>query len=245
MEKRYIGIDLHRNRFTCCIRGENERTYVTEWRREDLAKFAKKLRPCDEVAVEIPATRGCSTMRGAARGTRRDDSQDGADHVDSHRATTYVIGPYVKKNTVISTRYSQPSVLRTIEDIMGTEHINLNTYYTRPMADVFDITSSGDWTFTAVASTLLKQTTLDLGQAGNKVQFAAGPNLKPTHNAQYWAAKTRGFDFSAEDRVPRDLYNKILWEGLKGTPAPVPHTRFQMIPAAYKGVKAGDKDDDN
>jgi hypothetical protein len=171
-----------------------------------------------------------------------DDSQDGADHVDSHRATTYVIGPYVKKNTVVSTRYSQPSVLRTIEDILGAEHINLNTYYTRPMADVFDITSSGDWTFTAVASTLLKQTTLDLGQ---DVQFAEGPNLKPTHNAKYWAAKTRGLDFSGEDRVPKALYNKILWEGLKGTPAPVPHTRFQMIPAASKAAKIGDKDDDN
>jgi len=32
--------------------------------------------------------------------------------------------------------------------------------------------------------------------------------------------RSRGFDFSAEDRVPTELYNKILWEGLKGTPAP-------------------------
>lgn len=53
MEKRYIGIDLHRNRFTCCIRLENERTYVTEWALEDLARFVKKLRVTDEVAVEI------------------------------------------------------------------------------------------------------------------------------------------------------------------------------------------------
>ncbi len=53
MEKRYIGIDLHRNRFTCCIRLENERTYVTEWELKDLGKFVKKLRPTDEVAVEI------------------------------------------------------------------------------------------------------------------------------------------------------------------------------------------------
>ena len=175
-----------------------------------------------------------------------DDSQDGADHVDSHRATTYVVGPYVKQHAVINTRYSQPSVLRTIEDLLGTQHINLNTYYTRPMADVLDITSPGDWTFTAVASTLLQQTTLGLGQSSQNVRFAAGPKLKPTHNAKYWASKTRGFDFSSEDRVPRDLYNKILWEGLKGTPAPVPHTRFQMIPAAYKAAaKTGDKDDDN
>jgi len=53
MEKRFIGIDLHRNRFTCCIRLENERTYLTEWELEDLGKFVKKLRPGDEVAVEI------------------------------------------------------------------------------------------------------------------------------------------------------------------------------------------------
>jgi transposase len=53
MEKRYIGIDLHRNRFTCCLRLENERTYVTEWELEDLGKFVKKLRPGDEIAVEI------------------------------------------------------------------------------------------------------------------------------------------------------------------------------------------------
>jgi hypothetical protein len=51
MEKRYIGIDLHRNRFTCCIRLENERTYLREWELEDLGTFVKKLRPTDEVAV--------------------------------------------------------------------------------------------------------------------------------------------------------------------------------------------------
>jgi transposase len=53
MEKRYIGIDLHRNRFTCCIQLENERTYVTEWELADLGKFVKKLRANDEIAVEI------------------------------------------------------------------------------------------------------------------------------------------------------------------------------------------------
>jgi transposase len=53
MEKRYIGIDLHRNRFTCCVRLENNRTYMTNWRLEDLPRFATKLRAADEVAVEI------------------------------------------------------------------------------------------------------------------------------------------------------------------------------------------------
>jgi len=161
-----------------------------------------------------------------------DDSQDGADHVDSHRATTYFVGPYVKQGAVVSTSYSQPNVLRTIEDILGTEHINLNTFYASPMADVFDIKSSGNWTFQAVASTLLKPILTQpianggLGFDPAKVQFAAGPDLKPTHDARYWASKTGSFDFSGEDRVPTELYNRILWEGIKGTPAPAVRTSF-------------------
>jgi hypothetical protein len=158
-----------------------------------------------------------------------DDCQDGADHVDSHRATTYFVGPYVKQHAVVSARYSQTNLLRTIEDILGTDHINLNTCYARPMADVFDITSSGSWTFNAVASTLLKSTTLGLDP--KKVEFASGPDLKPTHGAQYWAKKTRGFDFSGEDRVPAQLYNKILWVGLKGKAAPAGKTRFLRVDA--------------
>src|SRR5262249_26245013 len=61
-----------------------------------------------------------------------DDVQDGPDHVDSHRGTAYVVGPYVKQGAVISTRYGQVNALRTIEDILGTEHMNLNTAFQRP-----------------------------------------------------------------------------------------------------------------
>ena len=164
-----------------------------------------------------------------------DDSQDGADHVNSHRATTYFVGPYVKKHAVVSTAYSQPNVLRTIEDIFGTEHLNLNTYYARPMADVFDTKSSGKWSFHAEASTLLKYTTLNLDP--KTTAFVKWPDLKPTHDAQYWAEKTKGFDFSQEDRVPAELYNKILWEGLKGTAAPAP-------PVALNQSSKIDADDD-
>lgn len=53
MEKRYVGVDLHRNQFTVCVRLENGRTYLREWRLEALSQFVKKLRPNDEVAVEV------------------------------------------------------------------------------------------------------------------------------------------------------------------------------------------------
>jgi transposase len=52
MEKRYVGVDLHRNQFTVCVRLENGRTDLREWRLGALPQFVKKLRTSDEVAVE-------------------------------------------------------------------------------------------------------------------------------------------------------------------------------------------------
>src|ERR1051325_3832745 len=50
---RHIGIDLHRNQFTCCVRLENGRNYLSDWKLEDLPRFTKKLRPSDQIAVEV------------------------------------------------------------------------------------------------------------------------------------------------------------------------------------------------
>jgi transposase len=52
-EQRYLGIDLHRRRFTCCVRLGSGRDYLREWNLEQLPQFVKKLRPTDEVAVEV------------------------------------------------------------------------------------------------------------------------------------------------------------------------------------------------
>ena len=52
-EKRWIGVDLHRRRFTCCVRLENGRNYVSEWSLEQLPQFMRKLRSTDEIAVEV------------------------------------------------------------------------------------------------------------------------------------------------------------------------------------------------
>ena len=115
-----------------------------------------------------------------------DDCQDGPDHVDSHRATAYFVGPYVKQGVVIRTHYSQVNVLRTIEDILGTKHLNLNTAFHQPMTEVFDIRSSGKWNFVAEASTVLKVTQLAQAPGGLGVQFARGADVKPKHDAAYW-----------------------------------------------------------
>src|SRR5262249_15758643 len=131
-----------------------------------------------------------------------DDSQDGPDHVDSHRAPAFVVGPYVKQGAVISTPYTLFSPVRTIEDVLRTRHMNINTAYARPMSDVFDIHMAPTWTFNAVASTYLQGTALQATLTELGVKYAEGPVMKSTHDVAYWDQATRGFDFSAPDRVP-------------------------------------------
>jgi YVTN family beta-propeller protein len=150
-----------------------------------------------------------------------DDVQDGPDHVDSHRGPAFVVGPYVKQGEVVSTHYSQVAVLRTIEDILGTEHLNLNTAYQRPMRDVFDTHGNGKWTFTAQASTVLADTTLASAAGVDGTRYALGPRVHPQHDAAYWDAVTAGFNFEEADQVPPEQYNRILWNGLmSGRPYP-------------------------
>jgi len=148
-----------------------------------------------------------------------DDCQDGPDHVDSHRATTYVAGPYVKKGAVVSTHYSQVNVIRTMEDLLGTEHLNLNTAFQSPMKDIFDLRSSGKWTYAAEASTVLQTTQVSalVNQLG--ATYVTGEPVKPQHDAKYWDKVTEGFDFSEADRVPTAKFNRVLWKGLKGDKA--------------------------
>ena len=145
-----------------------------------------------------------------------DDCQDGPDHVDSHRATAYVVGAYVKRGAVISTPYSQVSALRTIEDLLGAEHLNLNTAFQRPMTEVFDLKSKGEWHYTAEASTILATTRLAAVLRDSGVRYVRGPMLKPQHDYRYWAEATKGFDFSGADQVPTAEFNRILWKGLMG-----------------------------
>jgi hypothetical protein len=145
-----------------------------------------------------------------------DDVQDGPDHLDSHRGTAFVVGPYVKQGKVVRTRYSQVNALRTIEDILGTPHLNLNTAFQQPMTDVFDIRSSGKWSYAAEASTVLATTSLALGNGDHRVPFAAGPMIRPRMNAAYWDRVTAGYDFSIADQVPAAQFNRVLWAGLMG-----------------------------
>ena len=146
-----------------------------------------------------------------------DDAQDGPDHVDAHRSTGYIVGPYVKQGVTVSTHYSTVNMIRTIEDVLGLQHLNIHDQGVPPMTDAFDPAQS-KWSFTANPSAYLYGTTLPLPP--RPVALREIP--KPTRTAAWWAAQTRGMDFRSEDRVDADAFNRIVWKGMMGErPYPV------------------------
>jgi len=66
-----------------------------------------------------------------------DDSQDGADHVDGHRAPVQIISPWAQHGVVDSTYYSQITMVRTIEQILGAQPLNEKLAAATPMYGAF------------------------------------------------------------------------------------------------------------
>ncbi|TDT98412.1 YVTN family beta-propeller protein [Streptomyces sp. 846.5] len=81
-----------------------------------------------------------------------DDSQAGLDHVDGHRAPIQIISPYAKHGVVDDHYYTQITMVRTIEQILGIHPMNQKDSAATPMAAAF--TSKPDYTpFTALPNT--------------------------------------------------------------------------------------------
>ncbi len=149
-----------------------------------------------------------------------DDAQDGGDHVDAHRSTAFIVGPYVKHGSVDSTRYNTVDMLRTMEDILGIGHLNINDDSAVPMANAFD-TEQRSWKFKAIPSDYLKQTTLPIKFDATN---SAEATLKPLHDGAWWAAQTKGMDFQVEDHLDTPKFNRVLWQGTMGN-VPYPSQR--------------------
>jgi YVTN family beta-propeller protein len=150
-----------------------------------------------------------------------DDAQNGPDHVDAHRSIAYVIGPYVKQRAVVSERYNTVSMLRTIEEILGMQPLGLNDALQGPMSAVFTKGQS-EWTYSARVPAVLRKTDLPLPDVLSEEKKTAS---QPAHDAAYWAARTEGYDFFAEDKLDSASFNLVLWKGLKGEDQPYPSER--------------------
>jgi DNA-binding beta-propeller fold protein YncE len=147
-----------------------------------------------------------------------DDAQNGPDHVDAHRSTAYVAGPYVKRNFVDHTPYTTSGMLRTIELILGL-----------PPMSQYDAAATPLWrSFTATP---------------DYTSFKALPsNINLSDKNLVWnelSQRSATFDFTKEDRVPDLEFSKVIWKGVKGINTVMPAPKR----AAFVKVNARDDDD--
>jgi YVTN family beta-propeller protein len=168
-----------------------------------------------------------------------DDAQDGPDHVDAHRSIAFVAGPYVRQGAVVSTQYTTVSMITTIVDILGIEHLGTYDALDSPMTDVFSV-NARKWDFNAIVPNILRTTALPLpvqtAKNSPKRDVLSAFYAKPRHDASYWAEKTAGFNFDRADQVDAAKYNLIQWQGLVGDNVPYPALRDGRNLSKHRGA---------
>jgi YVTN family beta-propeller protein len=137
-----------------------------------------------------------------------DDSQNGWDHVSAYRTACLVISPYSRLKSVNHTFYTQPSIVRTIEQILGLPPMNIQDAIANPMVDCFgtipDITP-----FNAIPNNI------PIDEMNPPLASLSGKTL-------HYAKKSMLPEFKGIDTGNDDLLNRILWFAAKGnTPYPV------------------------
>ncbi len=133
-----------------------------------------------------------------------DDPQGGWDHVSGYRSTAYVASPYCKRGEVIHENYNQPSILRTIELMLGLPPMNQMDAGARPMRECF--TETADLSpFTAVPNLV------PLDQLNPPASAHRDPILRRD------AEVSAKLNFAEIDRCPEGVLNRILWHAMKGT----------------------------
>ena len=130
-----------------------------------------------------------------------DDTQNGPDHVDAHRAPALVLSPYVKRGYVDSTLYTTASLVRTIELILGLPPLTQYDAAATPMFNAFQRDP-------VVTPYTVLQPQVDL-------------LAKNTRKSVYWQESSK-MDFTVYDRAPEDQLNRILWAVAKGENAAYP-----------------------
>lgn len=152
-----------------------------------------------------------------------DDAQNGPDHVDAHRTTAYLAGPFVKRNFIDHTPYTTSGMLRTMELILGL-----------PPMSQYDAAATPMWRcFTAAADT------------GRFVHLPSRVDLTEVNvENNELSQRSAAFNFSKEDAINDFDFNEVLWKGIKGMDAVVPPPRRAAF-LKTSGEKEEDDDDDD
>jgi len=150
-----------------------------------------------------------------------DDSQNGPDHVDSHRSTAFVVSKYAPRGSaplVDSRFYTTVSMMRTMESLLDLPPMNNNDAFASIMGSVF----TGDGSQPAYSA--------DYRNRDNNLIYTANQRNAPG------ARQSAKMDFSHADQADPRKLNEVLWRDAMGN-AP--------IPAMVRAKPKKQKDDDD
>ena len=148
-----------------------------------------------------------------------DDAQNGPDHVDAHRSTAYVIGPYVRRHAVVHTAYTTSGLLRTLELILGLPPMSQYDAAAQPLWACF--TPKPDFR------------PYDLRPATTPQDVR-----NTAFNAP--ARRARRFDLSREDAAPDLAFNENIWQAIRGAHSHMPAPRRSAAVHETKPVREED-----
>jgi hypothetical protein len=151
-----------------------------------------------------------------------DDAQSGPDHVDGHRTVFMAVSPFTKRKHVDSTFYTQPSMFRSIELMLGLDSMTRFDAVADPMVDCFtdqlDLSS-----YTAVPNNVPLD---ERNPSGAKLSAAD----------RYWLEKSLALDWSHIDAADPYWLNRINWYSL---------FRESRLYPGRPGERPGRQDDDD
>ncbi len=143
-----------------------------------------------------------------------DDAQNGVDHIDGHRTVALAISPYARRGAIDSTFYSQPSMVKTVELMLGL-----------PALSMFDLVAHdmrASFLEPGQAPDLTPYTALVPAQSLYDVNERVGALRGPARAAALASSRMR---LDIPDAAPSDELNRILWHDARGwnTPYPAVH----------------------
>jgi YVTN family beta-propeller protein len=144
-----------------------------------------------------------------------DDAQDGVDHIDGHRTVALVASPFARRGVVDSTFYSQPSMVKTIELMLGLPALSMFDLVATDMRASF-ISPNEQPNLAPYTSLVPSQS---LYETNRRVSDITGPHAAERKRAALASARMR---FDTPDAAPSERLNRILWHDAKGWDVPYP-----------------------
>lgn len=136
-----------------------------------------------------------------------DDAQDGLDHVDGHRTIALAISPYIRRGAIDSTFYSQVSMVKTIELILGLPPMSIFDLIANDMRSSFQATPD--------------LTSYEAVEPQQSIYERNPPASALTGQARADALASAAMNWQEPDDVPTGQLNAILWRNATGTQYPV------------------------